>query len=67
MSRLSREKKREQQRAAHAANLAAAPIDVRVPIGGEVACTASVGGVPVIAGPGEEIQQAVLDRLHRIA
>ncbi|KOT45442.1 hypothetical protein ADK41_02595 [Streptomyces caelestis] len=65
MSRLSREKKREQQQAAHAANLAAAPIDVRVPVGG--AGGASVGGVTVIAGPGEEIQQAVLNRLHRIA
>ncbi|MEZ3177340.1 tetratricopeptide repeat protein [Streptomyces pimonensis] len=67
MSRLSREKKREQQQAAHAANLAAAPIDVRVPVGGAGAGGASVGGVTVIAGPGEEIQQAVLDRLHRIA
>ncbi|MFD7705067.1 tetratricopeptide repeat protein [Streptomyces caelestis] len=67
MSRLSREKKREQQQAAHAANLAAAPIDVRVPGGGAGAGGASVGGVTVIAGPGEEIQQAVLNRLHRIA
>ncbi|MER7485215.1 tetratricopeptide repeat protein [Streptomyces sp. NPDC126497] len=67
MSRLSREKKREQQQAAHAANLAAAPIDVRVPVGGADTRGASVGGVTVIAGPGEEIQQAVLDRLHRIA
>src|SRR5688500_17297962 len=67
MSRLSREKKREQQQAAHAANLAAAPIDVRVPVGGADAGRASVGGVTVIAGPGEEIQRAVLNRLHRIA
>ncbi len=68
MSRLSREKKREQQQAAHAGNLAAMPIDVRVPLaGGGGAGGASVGGVTVIAGPGEEIQQAVLDRLHRIA
>ncbi|MFF5159800.1 tetratricopeptide repeat protein [Streptomyces sp. NPDC000348] len=67
MSRLSREKKREQQQAAHAANLAAAPIDVRVPAGGTDAGGASVGGATVIAGPGEEIQQAVLNRLHRIA
>ncbi|MFF7795401.1 tetratricopeptide repeat protein [Streptomyces sp. NPDC007991] len=28
---------------------------------------ASVGGVPVFAAPGEEIQQAVLNRLHHIA
>ncbi|MFC8369155.1 tetratricopeptide repeat protein [Streptomyces sp. NPDC057239] len=67
MSRLSREKKREQQQAAHAANLAAAPIDVHVPVGGAGTRGASVGGVTVIAGPGEEIQQAVLNRLHRIA
>ncbi|MFI1420960.1 tetratricopeptide repeat protein [Streptomyces sp. NPDC020731] len=67
MSRLSREKKREQQQAAHAANLAAAPIDVHVPVGGAGTGGASVGGVTVIAGPGEEIQQAVLNRLHRIA
>ncbi|MFF1273647.1 tetratricopeptide repeat protein [Streptomyces marokkonensis] len=68
MARLSRENKREQQQAAHAANLAAAPIDVRVPVGGGAGTGgASVGGVPVFAGPGEEIQQAVLNRLHRIA
>jgi hypothetical protein len=67
MSRLSREKKREQQQAAHAAHLAAAPIDVHVPVGGADTRGASVGGVTVIAGPGEEIQQAVLNRLHRIA
>ncbi|WP_030221820.1 tetratricopeptide repeat protein [Streptomyces sp. NRRL WC-3626] len=64
MSRLSREKKREQQQAADAVDPAAAPIDVHVPLGGT---GASVGGVTVIAGPGEEIQQAVLNRLHRIA
>lgn len=64
MSRLSREKKREQQPAADAAHRAAAPIDVHVPVG---AAAATVGGVPVIAGPGEEIQHAVLNRLHRIA
>ncbi|GHH89657.1 tetratricopeptide repeat protein [Streptomyces capillispiralis] len=68
MARLSREKKREQQQAADAANLAAAPIDVRVLAGGEGGSAgALVAGVRVIAGPGEEIQQAVLNRLHRIA
>jgi hypothetical protein len=79
MARLSREKKREQKQAAHAAT-PAAPIDVRVPgagadpagaepgagVGG-VSDGASVGGVPVFAAPGEEIQQAVLNRLHHIA
>ncbi|MGK5691588.1 tetratricopeptide repeat protein [Streptomyces sp. URMC 128] len=84
MARLSREKKREQKQAAHAAT-PAAPIDVRVPRtgadpagavpagaapgagAGGVCDGASVGGVPVFAAPGEEIQQAVLNRLHHIA
>ncbi|WP_010041464.1 MULTISPECIES: hypothetical protein [Streptomyces] len=79
MARLSREKKREQKQAAHAAT-PAAPIDVRVPGAGAdpagaapgagaggVCDGASVGGVPVFAAPGEEIQQAVLNRLHHIA
>ncbi|MGW0813354.1 tetratricopeptide repeat protein [Streptomyces viridiviolaceus] len=34
---------------------------------GAVAGGASVDGVPVFAAPGEEIQHAVLDHLHRIA
>ncbi|WP_033309027.1 tetratricopeptide repeat protein [Streptomyces iakyrus] len=73
MSRLSREKKREQKQAAHAAT-PAAPIDVHVPgpgtdVGGVTGVSdgASVGGVPVFAAPGEEIQRAVLNRLHHIA
>ncbi|OUD03150.1 hypothetical protein [Streptomyces swartbergensis] len=79
MARLSREKKREQKQAAHAAT-PAAPIDVRVPGAGTdpagagpgagaggVSDGASVGGVPVFAAPGEEIQRAVLNRLHHIA
>lgn len=65
MSRLSREKKREQKGAAGSAALVAAPIDVRVPAAGAVG--AWVGGVPVSAGTGEEIQQAVLNHLQRIA
>lgn len=62
MSRLSREKKREQK---HAGRLAAvvAPLDVHVRGGG----TATIGGVPVAAVDGEEIQRAVLSHLHRIA
>ncbi|MCO4700152.1 tetratricopeptide repeat protein [Streptomyces sp. RO-S4] len=60
MTRLSGEKKREQQQAA-------VPVDVRVPADGPGEPGASVDGVRVIAGPGEEIQQAVLDRLHRLA
>ncbi|MCF2537997.1 tetratricopeptide repeat protein [Streptomyces sp. FB2] len=65
MSRLSRAMKREQKRAASAGGSAApAPIDVRVPVAGP---GASIGGVPVTAAPGEEIQRAVLTHLHRIA
>ncbi|WP_055622595.1 tetratricopeptide repeat protein [Streptomyces sp. JHA19] len=65
MSRLSRAMKREQKRAASAEGpVAPAPIDVRVPVAGP---GASIGGVPVTAAPGEEIQRAVLTHLHRIA
>jgi hypothetical protein len=42
-----------------------APIEVRVP--GDGGGGASVGGVPVAAVAGEEIQQTVLTHLHRIA
>ncbi|MFE1326369.1 tetratricopeptide repeat protein [Streptomyces sp. NPDC058735] len=75
MARLSREKKREQKQAAHTA-APAAPIDVHVPGAGTetgaaaaqgVHDGATVGGVPVFAAPGEEIQRAVLERLHHIA
>ncbi|MEW2160252.1 hypothetical protein AB0950_34030 [Streptomyces sp. NPDC007189] len=58
MSRLSFEKKRAQQPAAHPA-----VIPVRVFGAGG----ASVGGTSVVAAPGEEIQQAVLDHLQRLA
>ncbi|MDX2675841.1 tetratricopeptide repeat protein [Streptomyces soliscabiei] len=62
MSRLSREKKREQKHAARPAAVVA-PLDVHVRGGG----TATIGGVPVAAVDGEEIQRAVLSHLHRIA
>ena len=65
MARLSREKKREQKRAEGSTALVGAPIDVRVPEAGAVG--AWVGGVPVTAAAGEEIQQTVLNHLHRIA
>ncbi|MFC8096602.1 tetratricopeptide repeat protein [Streptomyces sp. NPDC057301] len=67
MSRLSRAMKREQKRAAAIAAPVAAPIDVRVPAGGPGAGGASIGGVPVTAVAGEEIQQTVLTHLQRIA
>ncbi|MEG8280066.1 tetratricopeptide repeat protein [Streptomyces sp. AHA2] len=74
MSRLSREKKREHKQAVRAA-APATPIEVHVPRAGTdspagpggASDGASVGGVPVFAAPGEEIQRAVLDRLHHIA
>ncbi|MFH9860630.1 tetratricopeptide repeat protein [Streptomyces sp. NPDC017202] len=62
MSRLSREKKRAQQYDEGPA-VAVAPLDVRVPGGGP----ADIGGVPVVAADGQELQQAVLGHLHRIA
>ncbi|MFI7500574.1 tetratricopeptide repeat protein [Streptomyces sp. NPDC049687] len=62
MSRLSREKKREQNRAGHPAAVVA-PLDVHVRAGGP----ATIGGVPVTAADGEEIQHAVLSHLQRIA
>ncbi|MDI9831858.1 tetratricopeptide repeat protein [Streptomyces sp. KAU_LT] len=69
MSRLSRAMKREQKRAASAERpVPPAPIDVRVPAAGPGAgISASIGGVPVTAAPGEEIQRAVLTHLQRIA
>ncbi|MCZ9341583.1 tetratricopeptide repeat protein, partial [Streptomyces sp. TRM76130] len=72
MARLSRDKKRADQRAdQHAGHPAApvapvapaAPIDVRVPGAG----AGTVGGVAVVAVPGEEIQQTVLNRLQDLA
>ncbi|MFJ8112559.1 tetratricopeptide repeat protein [Streptomyces sp. NPDC096132] len=62
MSRLSREKKREQNHAGRPAAVVA-PLDVHVRAGGP----ATIGGVPVTATDGEEIQHAVLGHLHRIA
>ncbi|MFJ8634643.1 tetratricopeptide repeat protein [Streptomyces sp. NPDC093568] len=66
MPRLSRAKKRDQKRAAETAAVAA-PIDVHVPAAGPGAGGASIGGVPVTAAPGEEIQHVVLTHLQRIA
>src|SRR3954463_14785484 len=58
MSRLSFEKKRVQQPAAH-------PEVVAVRVFGTGG--ASVGGTSVVAAPGEQIQQAVLNHLQRLA
>ncbi|MDO0935534.1 tetratricopeptide repeat protein [Streptomyces sp. DG2A-72] len=67
MSRLSRDKKRDQKHAVQPAGPAVPPIDVHVPVAGPGAGTASVGGVPVVPAPGEEIQHTILNHLHRIA
>ncbi|WP_393079602.1 hypothetical protein [Streptomyces sp. LN704] len=70
MSRLSREQKREikRQRSAgvpggHAGEPAPA-LEVHVPTS---AVGATVGGVPLAVTPGETVQGAVLNHLHRIA
>ncbi|MBX9396224.1 tetratricopeptide repeat protein [Streptomyces sp. TRM72054] len=65
MSRPGREKKREQQY-----RTAGAVIDVHVPGAGQGTGgtgSASIGGVPVVPAPGEELQRTVLNHLHRIA
>ncbi|GAB7103698.1 tetratricopeptide repeat protein [Streptomyces phaeofaciens JCM 4814] len=59
---LSREKKREHKGAGRPVAVVA-PLDVHVRAGGP----ATIGGVPVAAADGEEIQHAVLSHLHRIA
>ncbi|MBC9726168.1 tetratricopeptide repeat protein [Streptomyces sp. TRM68367] len=73
MARLGREKKREQKRTVPA-EAPQTPIEVHVPsvpggstVGTGGAGSALVGGVPVVAAPGEEVQHAVLNRLHQIA
>ncbi|MEU9591366.1 tetratricopeptide repeat protein [Streptomyces sp. NPDC048193] len=69
MSRLGRDKQRDQQRAERppAPVPVETPIDVRVPEAGTDARGASVDGVLVVPAPGEEVRHAVLNRLHRFA
>ncbi|MFG3546646.1 tetratricopeptide repeat protein [Streptomyces sp. NPDC047725] len=68
MSRLGRDEQRNQRRAERAPVPAQTPIDVRVrDAGGTGVREASVDGVRVVAAPGQEIQHAVLNRLHRFA
>ncbi|MEV7345532.1 tetratricopeptide repeat protein [Streptomyces sp. NPDC093544] len=79
MSRLSREQKRElkRRRAEEGADSgeyldpAVTPVEVRVPASAGDAAPigggATVGGVPVFAAPGQTVQAAVLDHLHRLA
>ncbi|MFF0539522.1 tetratricopeptide repeat protein [Streptomyces coelicoflavus] len=70
MSRLGRDRQREHERAERSpgpATTPTTPIDVRVPDGDSGVRGASVDGSLVVAAPGEEIQNAVLNRLHRLA
>ncbi|MFE0201889.1 tetratricopeptide repeat protein [Streptomyces sp. NPDC058985] len=67
MSRLGRDRQREHERAERSPDPAATPIDVCVPEAGSGAQTATIDGSTVVAAPGEEIQNAVLNRLHRLA
>ncbi|MFJ3041837.1 tetratricopeptide repeat protein [Streptomyces tendae] len=67
MSRLGRDRQREHERADGSPDPGATPIDVRVPGGDHGARGATVDGSPVVAAPGEDIQNAVLNRLHRLA
>ncbi|MFE0810190.1 tetratricopeptide repeat protein [Streptomyces sp. NPDC058848] len=70
MSRLGRDRQREHEDAERSPGPAPTPIDVRVPAVTSAASggrSASVDGSPVVAAPGEEIQNAVLNRLHRLA
>ncbi|WP_458245143.1 tetratricopeptide repeat protein [Streptomyces sp. MAI_2237] len=66
MSRPSGDTQREQQGAAPSA-LAAAPIDVHIPADATGAAVATIGGVPLPVADGEDVQQAVLGHLRRIA
>ncbi|TDT37398.1 hypothetical protein EV562_106174 [Streptomyces sp. BK208] len=67
MSRLGSDNQREHERAERSPDSVVTPIDVRVPAGGPGVRGASVDGSLVVAAPGEEIQHAVLNRLHRLA
>ncbi|MFJ6069938.1 tetratricopeptide repeat protein [Streptomyces sp. NPDC093065] len=67
MSRLGRDEQREHERAERSPDPATTPIDVRVPAEESGVRGASVDGSLIVAAPGEEIQNAVLNRLHRLA
>ncbi|MFF4959042.1 hypothetical protein ACFY2Z_18585 [Streptomyces sp. NPDC001222] len=80
MSRLSREPERERSAVVVASmegtESGMTPIEVHVPVGARdgapdagtgIGTGATVGGMPVVAAPGESVQQAVLNHLHRLA
>lgn len=82
MSRLSREQKRELKRQRSTAGAGGqptagmTPIEVHVPASADAAVVpgsagvrgcATVGGMPVVAAPGETVQGAILNYLYRLA
>ncbi|MFE2563356.1 tetratricopeptide repeat protein [Streptomyces mirabilis] len=68
MSRLSREQKRESKRQRSAVGPGAGPLEVWVTApAGKNGGGVTVGGVPVGVVPGETVQAAVLNHLHRLA
>jgi hypothetical protein len=69
MSRLSREPERGRtaEGAASTGGAEVTPIEVHVMGDGAAGAGATVGGVPVVAAPGQSPQEAVLDHLHRLA
>ncbi|MFF9622129.1 tetratricopeptide repeat protein [Streptomyces griseosporeus] len=64
MSRLSRDQRENQP---EPGGSAVPPLDVHVPASGPDAGRATISGVPVVPAEGEELQQAVLGHLYRIA
>ncbi|MBQ0828782.1 tetratricopeptide repeat protein [Streptomyces tagetis] len=67
MTRSDRDERRGPRDAVRAHATGVLPIDVRVPAGAAGVRGASVDGALVVAAPGQEIQHAVLERLHRLA
>ncbi|WP_053913285.1 hypothetical protein [Streptomyces sp. TP-A0875] len=67
MTRPDRDERPGPRAAGRAQTAGALPIDVRVPAGAAGVRGASVDGALIVAAPGQEIQHAVLERLHRLA
>ncbi len=67
MTRPDRDERPGPRAAGRAQTAGVLPIDVRVPAGAAGVRGASVDGALIVAAPGQEIQHAVLERLHRLA
>ncbi|MEZ7002442.1 tetratricopeptide repeat protein [Streptomyces sp. AD55] len=67
MTRPDRDERPGPRAAGRAQAAGVLPIDVRVPAGAAGVRGASVDGALIVAAPGQEIQHAVLERLHRLA